>query len=85
MKQNYVTMIKTIDDKNVKHISLLVLKISFLTLFGCDVKITRLILYLGAESKFPHLYFSLILEIDLLTLSMGMGFKLSPFINPKCG
>ena len=32
--------LKTIDDNNVKHISLLVLKISFLTLFGCGVKIT---------------------------------------------
>ena len=27
-------------DNNVKHISLLILKISFLTLFGCRVKIT---------------------------------------------
>ena len=40
MKQNYVTMTKTIDDNNVKHTSLLILKISFLTLFGCGVKIT---------------------------------------------
>ena len=27
MKQNYMTMTKTIDDNNVKHISLLILKI----------------------------------------------------------
>ena len=40
MKQNFVTMTKTIDDNKVKHISLLVLKISFLTLFGFGVKIT---------------------------------------------
>ena len=32
--------LKTIDDNNVERISLLVLKISFLTLFGCGVKIT---------------------------------------------
>ena len=37
---NYVTMTKTIDDYNVKHISLLTLKISFLTLFGFGLKIT---------------------------------------------
>ena len=40
MKQNYVTMRKTTDDNIVKQISLLILKISFLTLFGCGVKIT---------------------------------------------
>ena len=38
MKQNYVNMKNTIDDNNVKHISLLVLKISILTLFGFGVK-----------------------------------------------
>ena len=27
----------------------------------------------------------MLLENDLLTLSMGMGLKLPPFINPKCG
>ena len=37
MKQNYVTMTKTIGDTKVKHMSLLILKISFLTLFGCGV------------------------------------------------
>ena len=42
MKQNYVTITKTFDDNNIKHISLLILKISFLTLFGCWVKITPL-------------------------------------------
>ena len=26
----------------------------------------------------------MLLENDLLTLSMGMGLKLTPFINPKC-
>ena len=37
MKQNYVTMtkLKKLDDNNGKHVSLLILKISFLTLFGC--------------------------------------------------
>ena len=25
------------------------------------------------------------LEIDLLTLSMGVGLKLPPFTNPLCG
>ena len=34
MKQNYVSMTDKIDDNNIKHISLLILKISFLTLFG---------------------------------------------------
>ena len=33
-----------------------------------------------------HLYVSLLsLEIDLLTLSMGVGLKLPSSINPKCG
>ena len=27
----------------------------------------------------------MLLEIDLLTLSMGVGLKLTPFINPLCG
>ena len=27
----------------------------------------------------------MLLEIDLLTLSMGVGLKLPPFINPLCG
>ena len=39
MKQNYVTMTKTICGTKVKHISLLILKISFLIIFGCGVKI----------------------------------------------
>ena len=42
MKQNFVTIAiaKTIDDNNIKNVSLLILNISFLTLFGCWVKIT---------------------------------------------
>ena len=35
-------MTKTIGDTKVKHISLLILKISFLTLFGCGVKIHKI-------------------------------------------
>ena len=31
------------------------------------------------------MYVSLIIEIDLLTLSLSVGLKLPPFINPKCG
>ena len=32
------------------------------------------------------LYVSLmLLEIDLLTLSLGVGLKLPPLINPVCG
>ena len=40
MKHNYVTKIilKKHDDNNVKHLNLLILKISFLTLIGCWVK-----------------------------------------------
>ena len=39
---NYVTStkLKKVGDKNVKPVSHLILKISFLTLFGCAVKIT---------------------------------------------
>ena len=38
------------------------------------------------SNNIEHLYVSLLsLEIDLLTLSMGVGLKLPPFINPKCG
>ena len=39
MKQNYVTMTK-LDEKHVKHVTFMIMKISFLTLFGCGVKIT---------------------------------------------
>ena len=39
IKTLYVTMTKTI---GVKHISLLILKISLLTLFGCGVKIHKI-------------------------------------------
>ena len=35
-------MTKIIGDTKVKHISLLILKISFLTLFGCGVKIHKI-------------------------------------------
>ena len=42
LKQKYVTMTKTIGDTKVKHISLLIVKISFLTLFGCGVKIHKI-------------------------------------------
>ena len=31
------------------------------------------------------MHVSLILEIDLSTLSMGVGLKLPPFTNPICG
>ena len=39
---NYVTStkLKKVGDKNVKPVSHLILKISFLTLFGCAVNIT---------------------------------------------
>ena len=40
---NYVTStkLKKVNDKNVKPINNLILKKSFLTLFGCAVKITQ--------------------------------------------
>ena len=34
------TKLKKVNDKNVKHVSHLIWKISLLTLFGCGVKIT---------------------------------------------
>ena len=42
MKQDYVTTTKLekLDDNNTKHVSLLILKISFLTLFGSGLKKT---------------------------------------------
>ena len=40
----------------------------------------------GLSNNVWHLYVSLkLLEIDLLTLSLGVGLKLPPFINPVCG
>ena len=42
MKQNYVTMTRKNDDNNVKHFILLILKIIFLTLFGCGIKIHKI-------------------------------------------
>ena len=38
----FYTMTKTIGDTKVKHVSLLILKINFLTLFGCGVKIHKI-------------------------------------------
>ena len=51
LKQNYVTMTKTIGDTKGKPISLLILKISFLPYLDMGSKYTRLTLYLGKESK----------------------------------
>ena len=42
LKQNYVTLTKAIGDTKVKHISLLILKISFSTLFGRGVKVHKI-------------------------------------------
>ena len=43
------------DDKNVKHLCLLVTKISFLNLFKCGVKITLDLPYIRVQSqKFPR-------------------------------
>ena len=41
MKHNYVTMTKLekLDDNNVKHARILIMKISFVTLFRCGLKI----------------------------------------------
>ena len=39
------------DDKNVKHISLLVTKISFLNLFECGVKVTLDLPYIRVQSQ----------------------------------
>ena len=40
----------------------------------------------GLSNNVWHLYVSLkLLEIDLLTLSLGVGLKLPPFINSVCG
>ena len=42
--------------------------------------------YPEVSNNLWHLYVSLmLLEIDLLTLSMGVGLKLPPFIYPICG
>ena len=66
MKQNYVTMTKIIDENNVKQISLLILKISFLTLFGCGVKIHKINPIFGYRVKIiPDL---IKLKLQLLTL-----------------
>ena len=39
----------------------------------------------GYNNIITLVYVGQILEIDLLILSMGVGLKLPPFINPKCG
>ena len=44
-------MTKAIGDTKVKHINLLILKISFLTLFGCGVKIHKINLIFGYRVK----------------------------------
>ena len=52
MKQNYVIMtkLKTLNDK-IKHESLLILKISFLILFGCGVNLTDVNLIYGKMDR----------------------------------
>ena len=42
LTQNYMTITKLqkLNDKNIMHVSHLILKISFLTLFGCGDKTT---------------------------------------------
>ena len=101
-------MTKTIDDNNIKHISLLILKIKFLTNL-CRFMLLVIILltlsvsvglnsplistqyvvrWVGLVLRFLTIYNTvclLLLEKKLLTLFMGMGFKLPPFIDPKCG
>ena len=46
-----MTMTKTIGDTKAKHISLLILKISLLTLFGCGVKIHKINPIFGYKVK----------------------------------
>ena len=57
MKQNYVTMTKTIDDNNIKHTYMsLDTENQFpnpILMWGQNN--TRLFLYLGAESKYPQI------------------------------
>ena len=77
-------MTKTIGNTKVKHISLLILKISFLTLFGCEVKIHKINPIFGYRVKITpdinliykvkQLYVDLmLLVISLLTLLMRVG------------
>ena len=39
----------------------------------------------GYNNIITLVYVKLLLEIDSLTLYMGVGLKLPPFINPRCG
>ena len=53
-----IAKLNKLNDKNVKHISHSILKISFLTLFGCGVKITPDInpIYGLMDFPFPKTY-----------------------------
>ena len=63
MKQNYVTMTK-LDEKHVKHVTFMIMKISFLTLFGCGVKmkpginsiVNSVNIQIGSVLKTPKTY-----------------------------
>ena len=77
------------------YVDLMLLVISFLTLLmsvGCNIPLILtqyVVRWVGLVLRFITIYntcmFCLILEINLLTLSMGLGLKLPPLINPKCG
>ena len=76
---NYVTStkLKKVNDKNVKPVSNLILKISFLTLFGCVVKIT---LDTGCPRKNEKKYI-LISEIIMILILIFLVYKSSSILS----
>ena len=73
MKQNYAIKTKTIYYKNVKHLSLLILKTGFLTLFGCGVKIHKINPIFGYRVKTP-VYSKLSVFRPAVTVSKQEGY-----------
>ena len=82
IKQNYVTKTKTIGVTKVKLLSHLILKVSFLTLFGCGVKIHKINPIVGYRVKITPDIYPIYGLIVLMTYVIG-----HKFINPidECG
>ena len=72
-----IKQIKTIDDNNIKHISLLILKNKFLNpicMWGQNK--TKLSLYFGAESKYPQLLTLYMIWFDWLVRTTPKGMTI---------
>jgi len=71
MKENNATMTKKLDEDNVKHISLLILKIMFSSLFENGVNIT------------PHITLYMVKKFSKNQLKPNLGLKMINLASQK--